>query len=394
MVLAEIPNFEGLYYITHVANLESILRLGILSHEKVRERSIPITKIFDEEIVSRRGRIITSSGKSLWHYANLYFQPRNPMLYRVTKEAGARPIAVIKVRREILDQSGLFHQDILVTDGNAASWGTLFHPIGTKVMTKIIRDVNLEFWLDVSDGKRKIMAECLVPERIPPEMIESIFVSDDQAAEQVKHQGSIIANQIRVIVDPNMFFLPTNRIQLTKYVTLIEGDMFNSDRQTLTVSVNTKGVMGKGLASQAKYLFPDVYVQYQDVCRQGKLKVGKPVLVKSRTSLRSALSDLVDDSSQQAWFLLFATKQDWRQKSRIEYVTSGLEYLIKHNKQWGIDSLALPALGCGLGGLEWEVVGPRMCQLLSKLEIPVSIYLPIGKHISSEYLSREYLLDE
>jgi len=81
-------SMRNLYYITHLENVPSILHHGILSHEAVKEKALGFTAIYDVEIVSRRSRISTPDGKTLWSFANLYFQPRNPMLYRVALERG------------------------------------------------------------------------------------------------------------------------------------------------------------------------------------------------------------------------------------------------------------------------------------------------------------------
>jgi hypothetical protein len=88
---------KGLYYITHVDNLASIMQNGILSHALVEERGIPFRRIYDANIVSRRQSRLTPTGASLWRFANLYFQPRNPMLYRVIHSGEKNDIAVLHV---------------------------------------------------------------------------------------------------------------------------------------------------------------------------------------------------------------------------------------------------------------------------------------------------------
>ena len=80
------PDIKGLFYITHINNIESIIRYGILSHALVEKRNVQFTPIYDAQIVSNRRTKKVPSGESLWDYANLYFQPRNPMLYRVIHE--------------------------------------------------------------------------------------------------------------------------------------------------------------------------------------------------------------------------------------------------------------------------------------------------------------------
>ena len=92
------------------------------------------------------------------------------------------------------------------------------------------------------------------------------------------------------------------------------------------------------------------------------------------------------------WFLLFATKRHWRDKSRLDDIEAGLEWITKRYKSEGIESIALPALGCGLGGLDWREVGPLMCRYLSQLDITTAIYLPRERQIDPNLLTTEYLL--
>jgi O-acetyl-ADP-ribose deacetylase (regulator of RNase III) len=90
--------------------------------------------------------------------------------------------------------------------------------------------------------------------------------------------------------------------------------------------------------------------------------------------------------------LLFPTKRHWRDDSRIEDIEAGLKWLQEHYQREGIKSLAVPALGCGLGGLEWHDVGPLMCKYLSVIDISVGIYLPREQEIPDEYLKKGFLL--
>lgn len=205
----------------------------------------------------------------------------------------------------------------------------------------------------------------------------------------------MLSGKINVIPEPNMFFVPVKRHRISDNLTLAEGDMFFSNMHTLTVSVNTVGIMGKGLASRAKYQFPDVYVLYQDACRNKSLRMGKPFLYKREASFDDELIDepgTITTPNGIKWFLLFATKRHWKENSDINGIEEGLRWLVANYKTEGIKSIALPALGCGLGNLNWRDVGPIMCQHLSKLDIPVAIYLPREKEIPQEFLSPTYLL--
>lgn len=82
----------------------------------------------------------------------------------------------------------------------------------------------------------------------------------------------------------------------------------------------------------------------------------------------------------------------WREPSDIKGIERGLQWLQEHDASEGIRSLAVPALGCGLGGLDWRDVGPLMCRYLAPLPIPVSIYLPRTQQIEPELLTPEFLL--
>ncbi|MDE0502559.1 MAG: macro domain-containing protein, partial [Candidatus Poribacteria bacterium] len=201
--------------------------------------------------------------------------------------------------------------------------------------------------------------------------------------------------QISVIPEPHMFFQPGSRTQIGNNVSLVDGDMFFSTMHTLTISVNLQGVMGKGLASRAKYQFPDVYVEYQDACRARKITATRPYLYKRETSLDYELADPslpLSTPNAVKWFLLFATKRKWRENSRLDDIEAGLDWVKGNYKKEKIESLAMPALGCGLGNLSWADVGPLMCKYLHGLEIQVAIYLPREHETTEQYLDEAYLL--
>lgn len=383
-------DIKSLYYITHVNNLKSILEQGILSHALVEERGVPFTPIYDAQIVSNRRDRLTPNGKSLWQFANLYFQPRNPMLYRVISEKSKKDIAIIGVSPEILSRS-----DIFLSTGNAASGPSEIMPVsaGLPAIAQIWKVIQSEWWNPDDGSKRKIMAECLVPDFIPPEFIHTIYTPNHQTADTLR--ATLPSAKVAVVPEPHMFFQPTWNTRLTDVITLVEGDLFFSTMQTLTVSVNTVGIMGKGLASRAKYQFPDVYVVYQDACRKKNLQMGKPYLYKRESYVDEQLADdpiSLPQPNSNKWFLLFATKRNWRENSDIQGIEEGLKWIRANYKVEGIKSLAVPALGCGLGGLSWSDVGPLMCRYLSVLDIPVAIYLPREKEIPREQLSKSFLL--
>lgn len=378
-----------LYYITHIANIPSILRSGIFSHGKIEGENVAYTAIYDKAIVTGRNERLAPNGKSLWNFANLYFQPRNPMLYRVLLEKSPDDIAVIAVQNAVLN-----NQNIYITTGNAASFNSeiLSQAEGMKRLREMSEFINATWWTEEAGTKRKIMAEVLVPDSIPANLISGIYVANHAVKRKI--QALVTDRDIEIIPEPNMFFAPVYEFQLTPRLNLVKGDMFFSGKQTLTISVNTVGIMGKGLASRAKYQFPDAYVEYQKVCRDGSMKMGLPYLYKREASLDYQLADQsfsLLHANRETWFLFFATKKHWKENSDIKGIEQGLIWLRENYKELGIKSLAMPALGCGLGNLKWEDVGPIMCRNLN-LDIPVSIHLPLEQEIKNEFLTQKYLL--
>jgi len=123
--------------------------------------------------------------------------------------------------------------------------------------------------------------------------------------------------------------------------------------------------------------------------------MGRPYLYKREAFIDEDLADepaTLPALNANKWFLLFPTKQHWRDTSDLEAIQEGLRWVRASHVAEGIKSLALPALGCGLGNLEWKDVGPVMCRELADMGIPVAIYLPRERPIPDEHLSPKYLL--
>ena len=146
-------------------------------------------------------------------------------------------------------------------------------------------------------------------------------------------------------------------------ITVRIGDIFESDAQTLINTVNCVGIMGKGIALEFKERFPDMFEDYAQRCKEGRVKLGEPYLYRRLTP---------------PWILNFPTKEHWRSVSRLQDIVAGLRYLQAHYREWGIASLAVPPLGCGHGQLEWRVVGPTLYRHLKQLGISVDLFAPFG----------------
>lgn len=139
-----------------------------------------------------------------------------------------------------------------------------------------------------------------------------------------------------------------------------KGDIFTSTCEALVNPVNCEGVMGKGLAKAFKDRFPLMFPVYQKLCAKGEMRIGDP---------RVGIYDNVK-------IVLFPTKDSWRNPSKIEYIDQGLQTLKEKLKPWAVQSLALPALGCGLGGLEWTDVKSLIVKYLGTESIPIEVYEP------------------
>lgn len=139
----------------------------------------------------------------------------------------------------------------------------------------------------------------------------------------------------------------------------IKGNIFNSGCAVLVNPVNCVGVMGKGLALKFKKRYPVMFQTYKNVCDTKELRPGQPMLVYG------------PDKS----VILFPTKYHWREKSKVIYIKDGLEAISCCYKSFGIESIAFPKLGCGLGGLDWEEIRPLIEQYMSRLDIYVEIYI-------------------
>jgi O-acetyl-ADP-ribose deacetylase (regulator of RNase III) len=139
----------------------------------------------------------------------------------------------------------------------------------------------------------------------------------------------------------------------------VEGSLFLSPAHVLVNTVNTVGVMGKGIAKDFKFFFPEMFREYQNRCEDGSLDIGELFLFRTDTK----------------WILNFPTKKHWRHPSKPEYIEAGLKKFVGGYARNGITSIAFPRLGCGNGELDWEKqVRPQMEKYLGKLPVEVFVH--------------------
>ena len=147
-------------------------------------------------------------------------------------------------------------------------------------------------------------------------------------------------------------------------ISLVEnGNLFDSQMQTIVNPINIVSTMGKGLALEFKKRYPEYYQGYKKCCDDNLLKTGCVYIHRKTTP----------------WILSFPTKEHWRNPSKIEYIIDGLDFFVQHYQEKGITSIAFPALGCQNGGLDWEEVKAIMLEKLGDLPIDIEIYAPLNK---------------
>lgn len=156
-------------------------------------------------------------------------------------------------------------------------------------------------------------------------------------------------------------------------IELRKGDILKADAEALVNTVNCVGVMGRGIALQFRKEYPESYEEYRAACERKELHTGM-VLIYERHSLLKP-----------HYIINFPTKQHWKGKSKIEYIDAGLKALIEEVRARSIRSIAIPPLGCGLGGLNWDDVRPRIEKAFRDIsEVQVLLYEPAGAPIAAK----------
>ena len=146
------------------------------------------------------------------------------------------------------------------------------------------------------------------------------------------------------------------------------GDILKEEAEALVNTVNCVGVMGRGIALQFKHAFPENFKAYVAQCKSNAMQPGR-VLVFETGQLTSP-----------RYIINFPTKRHWRGKSRMEDIESGLASLAQEIRSRNIRSIAIPALGSGLGGLKWPEVRVRLQTALKEFEdVKIIIFEPGGE---------------
>jgi O-acetyl-ADP-ribose deacetylase (regulator of RNase III) len=150
-------------------------------------------------------------------------------------------------------------------------------------------------------------------------------------------------------------------------IELTRGNLLEAEAEALVNTVNCVGYMGKGIALQFKQAFPANFRAYEAACKRRELVPGRMLIHENSHFLNPR------------FIINFPTKRDYRGKSKIEDIALGLKALIEDVRRLGIRSIAVPPLGCGLGGLSWEQVRPMIESAFNALpDVQVMVYEPAG----------------
>ena len=147
------------------------------------------------------------------------------------------------------------------------------------------------------------------------------------------------------------------------------GNLLDAKVEAVVNTVNTVGVMGKGIALMFKEAFPENFRLYELACKQGEVKIGH-MFVTENLALEGP-----------RWIINFPSKKHWRQPSKFEWIVEGLQDLRRVIEDKGIRSIALPPIGCGNGGLDWSDVRPKIEGAFAALEtVEIEVFEPTSKY--------------
>lgn len=158
-------------------------------------------------------------------------------------------------------------------------------------------------------------------------------------------------------------------------INYVTGNLLEAPVDALVNTVNIEGVMGKGIALQFKQAFPHNYEVYRKSCQNNELWPGKLLVVPTGSLMNPRM------------IINFPTKRHWRSRSQLEDIDAGLRALAELIPRLEIDSLALPPLGCGNGGLDWAIVQPRIHAALNGIpDVSILVYEPKGAPAAKEMM--------
>jgi len=158
-------------------------------------------------------------------------------------------------------------------------------------------------------------------------------------------------------------------------IQISSGNLLKADAEAIVNTVNCVGIMGKGVALQFKQAYPENFVAYAKACKSGEVQLGKMFVFQTGSLFNPR------------YIINFPTKNHWKEKSKLNDIKTGLKELVRIVRELDIQSIAVPPLGCGNGGLEWEEVRPAIQQAFAELEnVHVLLWTPFGAPKADEII--------
>ncbi|QAU24139.1 Appr-1-p processing protein [Dyella sp. M7H15-1] len=151
-------------------------------------------------------------------------------------------------------------------------------------------------------------------------------------------------------------------------ITFTQGNLLEARAEALVNTVNTVGVMGKGIALMFKERFTENFRSYATACKAKEVRTGKMFVTE------------VNELNGPRWIINFPTKQHWRGDSKIEWIAEGLQDLRRFLIENEVKSIAIPPLGAGNGGLDWAEVRPQIEEALAGLDTEIIVFEPTQKY--------------
>lgn len=323
------PEKALIFRIVHRDNFPWILANGL--HCLSSHRSDPnFVSIGNPDLISRRHyrRVPISAGGGLSDYVPFYFTPLSVMLfniktgYRGVRQRPNNEIIILFSSLHKLQADGAIY---LFTDRHAYLASARFFSSVTE-----LSEIN---W---------------------PILQNRDFTRDNENPEKMEQY------QARV--------QPIGVVLLM--ITFTQGNLLEADVEALVNTVNTVGVMGKGIALMFKEAFPENFKLYQDACKAHKVEIGRVFPTERR--------DVIGGPK---WIINFPTKQHWRGPSKIEWIERGLADLRHFIEEHSIRSVALPPLGSGNGRLDWQQVRPLILRALGSMpDVTIVVYEPTPEY--------------
>ena len=370
------PKPTPIFRFAHIDNLAVCLRRGALhAPNHVPNDGLTYRTIHNVDIQKERHvtPIPCGPGGTIHDYVSFYFGYLSPMMLQLNTQRVAgydedqTPLIYLVSTAQAVQASGA---GFVFSDGHGmASFTEWFDDLADLVSVDWDM-VYQKFWADDptgdNDRQRRKQAEFLVYQYCPWSLIEESASSTRPCKARSKEfLTNVPPCTGRLCVSEEAGIISGWRRR--EMIELTEGNILTADAEALVNTVNCVGYMGRGIALQFKQAFPENFRAYERACRDGEVQPGRMHIF--RTGM----------ITNPKYIINFPTKKHWRGKSRYEYIRSGLDALVAEVQRLGIYSIAVPPLGCGLGGLEWGRVRSMIAKALGGLpDVQVRVFEPHG----------------